>query len=59
VHASLGHTGSSPSDRARVPLDPDDLPRRTHQLGCQHGNVTDAGTDIEDSLAFADACLTE
>jgi len=59
VKAGLGNTRSSASDGARVAFDADDFSRRTNQVGRQHGDVTDAGTDIKDTLTCANAGFAE
>jgi len=59
VQASLDHTRSSTSDRARVAFYPDHLPRRTNQSGHQHCYVSNAGAQIQDTLAWPNACFAE
>ncbi len=59
VKAGLGNTRSSASDGARVAFDADDFSRRTNQVGRQHGDVTNAGTDIQDTLTCANAGFAE
>jgi len=59
VQAGLGHTRSSPSDRARVALDAYHFSRRTDQAGCQHCHVSHARAEIQDALTGANACVAE
>ncbi len=59
VQAGLGNTRSSPSDRARVAFDAYHFSRRADQTGCQHGNVADPGAEIQHTLTWANACVTE
>jgi len=59
AQAGLGNSSQGPSDGARIALHSHHFPRRTDQLGCQHGHVPDAGTDIQDTLTWANAGVTE
>jgi len=59
VQAGAGHANSGPRDRARIALYPHHLPRRTNQSGRQHCNVSDSGTDIQNTLTWTNACFTE
>jgi hypothetical protein len=36
-----------------------DLSRRTNQPGRQHGNVSDSGAEIQDTLTWTNASFTE
>ncbi len=59
VKASLGNSRSSPSDGTWVVFDAYNFSRRTNQVGHQHGDVTDAGTDVQDTLACTNAGFAE
>jgi len=59
VQASLGHARSSPSQGASVAFDAYDFSRRTNQFGRKHGHVSNAGTDIQDTLAWTNAGFAE
>jgi hypothetical protein len=59
LQASLGYASSGMGNSARVALYAHYFSRRTNQLGRQHGHVSNAGTDVQDALARANACVTE
>jgi hypothetical protein len=55
MEAGFGNTCSCSGDGARVALHTHYFSGRADECGRQHGHVTDAGTDIEHTLARADA----
>ncbi len=59
VQPGFSHASPGPDDRARVTFYSQYLSRRTNQPGGEHGDVSDAGAKIQDTLAWANACLTK
>jgi hypothetical protein len=59
VKAGLGDARSSPSDGMGVAFDAYHFSRSSNQFGSQHGDVADTGAEIQDTLAWANACLAE
>ena len=59
VQARLGCAVSGSGDGARVALYTHNFSRRTNQPGHQHGNVSDAGAEIQDTLTRTNACFME
>src|SRR5713101_5623950 len=59
AQTGLRHASPGPRDRTGITLYPHHLPRRTNQPGCQHSHVSDAGTKIQDTLTWTNACLAE
>jgi hypothetical protein len=59
TQSSLGDTGSSAPDGSCVAFYPHDLSGRTNQPGRQHGYVSDAGAEVQDTLPRTNTCLAE
>jgi hypothetical protein len=59
VQAGFGHACPGQGDRAHVAFHSDHLTLRANQSGCQHSYVSDAGTEIQDTLTWTNACFTE
>lgn len=59
MQASFSHASPRAVEGARVALDSHNLSGRTNQPGHQHSYVSDAGTDIQDTLTWTNACFTE
>jgi hypothetical protein len=59
VQARLGHANSGSRDRTRVAFYAHHLSGRTNKSGRQHCYVANAGTKIQDALAWANARFTK
>jgi hypothetical protein len=59
VKAGLGNARSSTSDGIGIAFDAHYFSRSSNQFGSQHGDVADTGAEIQDTLAWTNACLAE
>ena len=57
--ASFRYSSPSAGDRARVTFDSHHFSGRTDQSCNQHSHISDAGAQIQDTLARANACFAE
>jgi len=59
AQASLSHSFSRPANRAGVAFYASDLTRGTNKPGQQQGDISDAGSQIEHTITWADARFAE
>jgi len=59
TQASFSHASPRAVEGARVALDSHNLSGRTNDARYEHGDVSDSGTDIQNTLTWTNACFTE
>jgi hypothetical protein len=59
LQSGLGCASPSPRDGARIALYSHYFSRRANQTGRQHCDVSDTGTDIQNTLPQTNTCITK